>query len=54
MHYSLKVDIEEIRDFRLYSEDVLSMGTQRSGQSAPGQSTGGANDGTGTVYGGEF
>ncbi len=54
VHYSVKVDLEEIRDFRLYSEDVLAMGTQRSGQVAPGQSSGGANDGTGTTYGGEF
>jgi hypothetical protein len=51
-HFGCKVDIEEIRDFRLYSEDVLSMGTARSGQSEPGQSTGGASDGT--TYGGEF
>jgi hypothetical protein len=47
VHFSCKVDLEEIRDFRLYSEDVLTMGTARSGQLAPGQSTGGASDGTG-------
>jgi len=47
VHFGFKVDVEEVRDFRIYSEDVLSMGTARSGQVAPGQSTGGANDGTG-------
>ncbi len=53
VHFSCKVDVEEIRDFRLYSEDVYTMGTQRAGQAAPGQSTAGANNGS-TQYGGEF
>lgn len=53
VHFSCKVDLEEIRDVRLYSEQVRDMGTQRSGQVVPGQPTGGANNGS-TQYGGEF
>lgn len=34
-HSAIKVGIEEIRDFRLFSEDVLKMGTQRSGTTNP-------------------
>lgn len=35
-HSTVKVGIEEIRDFRLYSEDVLATGTQRPGTSSTG------------------
>lgn len=48
VHSSARITLEEIRDFRLYSEDVLALGTQRSGQAAPGQNTGGS------TYGGEI
>lgn len=45
VHFSYTVDIEEIRDVRLYSEDVLAQGTQRSGQGTPNSPSGGANSG---------
>jgi hypothetical protein len=36
VHSSAKIDLEEIRDVRLFSEDVLAQGTLRSGNLAPG------------------